>query len=139
VRPSGKVNLLGIALFGALVYGVWYAVTYGPAWLDHGDVKEFVTAAFNAAKSENLGTVKGVLLSKMNDNKNLGWHYEVDEAGVRQRKPGLGVKDEQVVVERNDVTNMITISVEYDRVIELKPLEKEEIKHYFFMKTGPLN
>ena len=137
MRASGKVNLILVLILGALVYGVWWGVSYGPSKMDHFDVKEAIIAGYNQAKTDNVQNVRQTVMNKLNDNT-LGWHYEIDEANVLVRKPGLGIKDEQLTIDKNDVTDMITVSIEYDRVVELKPLEKEEIKHFYFSKTGPL-
>ena len=137
MRPYGKVNLIGVAILAALVYGVWWGITYVPARMDHLDVKESVKAAANQAKTDNEANAKHVLMSKLN-NKDFAWHREEDEAGVLQRKGGLGVKDEQVTLQKDDVTNLITVTVEYTREIELKPFDKVEFKQFYFSYSTPI-
>jgi hypothetical protein len=137
VRASGKVNLIGVVIVGAVAYGGWWLFTYAPAKLDHLDVKEAIIAGYNQAKTDNLGNVRLTIMNKLN-GKDFGWHYEIDEANHRVRKPGLGIKDEQLIIEKNDVTDSITVTVEYDRTIELKPFDKEETKHFYFSKVGPI-
>jgi hypothetical protein len=137
VRASGKVNLLGVAILAGLTVLVWWCITYVPVHMDHLEVKEAVKAAANQAKTDNEKNAWGVLISKMN-YKTLGWHREEDEAGVLVKKGGLGVKDEQVTVEKNDVTNLITVTVEYTREIERWPFKNPEFKKFYFQHTTPL-
>jgi hypothetical protein len=138
VIPRGKINLVGVGILLVLVYVVWWAVTYGPARLDHFDVKEHVIAAFNQAKTDNMLNVRGALISKLN-GKTLGWHMAEDESGNLVRKPGLGIKEEQMIIDRDEVNGTITVTVEYDRLVELKPFKKTEVKHFIASHTGPIH
>lgn len=139
MRPHGKVNLVGLVILGGLAYGVWWAVTYVPARMDHLDVQEAVKSTYNAARGGNeleLQT-RATLLAKLND-KTLGWHMAEDESGNLVRKPGLGIKDEQITLVRDEVTNLYTVTVEYDRLIFLKPFNKQELKHFVATYSGPI-
>lgn len=138
MHPRGKINVIGVVLLCAGVYGGWWGFTYLPARLDHLDVKEAVKAAYSQAKVQNLAEVRNTLMAKVN-HKSLGWHMAEDEAGNLVRTPGLGIKDEAVTIEKNEVTGTITVNVEYDRLIELKPFDKKEIKHFIATFTGPIH
>lgn len=139
MRPSGKVNLVGVAMLAGLTFGVWWLVTFAPSRLDHLDVKEHVKAAYNAAKAgtEAENQTRGTLLTKLNA-KTLGWHMAEDESGNPVRRDGLGIKDEQIVITRDEVTGLLTVTVEYDRVIDRWPLKTQQIKHFVATHTGPL-
>ena len=51
----------------------------------------------------------------------------------------LGLTDEQIVIERDTVNRLVTITVEYDREIQLKPFPgKTKIIHFVEQKSGPL-
>jgi hypothetical protein len=138
VHPRGKVNLIGVVILAAAVYGGWWAWTYVPSRMDHLDVKEAVKSAYNQAKIQNMHEVRSTLFLKLND-KTLGWHMAEDEAGNLVRKEGLGVKDEQIIIEKNEVTGTISVSVEYDRLILLKPFDKQETKHFIATFSGPIH
>ena len=135
MRPYGKVNLIGLVIVFAVVYGIWWGAMYGPAYLDNIDVKAGVTASLAVAKQDNDEAVKNTILLATN-GKALGWHHETAEDGTVIKKPGLGIAREQVFVERNDATQMITVRLEYDREIELNPFDKIDWKHFVVEMSG---
>lgn len=136
MRPTGKVNLVGVAILAALVFAGWYGFTYSPAYMDNLDAEKAVEAGFNAMKSANDNQVRAEVLARLNA-RTLGWHREEDEAGNLVKKEGLGIKPEQIFIERDDVNNTATVRVTYIREIERWPLEGSVTKEYTVEKVGP--
>jgi hypothetical protein len=48
----------------------------------------------------------------------MGSHVETDSWGVERVVPGLGLTDEQIVIERSRITDNVLIEVTYQREVE---------------------
>lgn len=135
VRPYGKVNLIGLGIAAVVLYGFWWLFQYGPAYLDNLDVKEAADAALAVAQNKGSDDMLRNTILVRTNVKTLGWHREEDEAGNLVRKEGLGLKPENITIDRDDSTGMITLRVEYDREIELKPFDKVEFRRFVVQKS----
>ena len=123
VRPSGKVNLIGVVILGAIAYGIWWVVTFSGVYLDNIDVRDAVEGAYNESGRKDDATLISIMKNQLNLST-LGKHEETDEFGVTSEKGGLGLTDENFTISRDDVTKRITITIQYQRKVSLKPLKK---------------
>ena len=119
-RPTGKVNPIGVLLIAGILFGIYYIVMFGGAYLDNMDVMEAEAAAFNSfghfPEERIRAEFKGAL-------DKIGTHRELNQDGDLVEVRGLGVADEQITLERGP-DEMIVIHVDYDREIQLKPSQK---------------
>jgi hypothetical protein len=135
MRPTGKVNFLALLFMGAIAAGLFYGINYGPAYVDNLEVREAVVSAYNQAKNTNDPNLRIFIKEKV---RKFGTHKEYDNFGQMQELPGLGLKDEQILIERDTVNKTVTITVEYEREIELKPLKRSKTLRFIETKSGPL-
>lgn len=119
MRAAGKTNI-GMLLFLVVVAGaIFVAAKLVPVYVDHMDVVEAVDATFNlAGRNNNDGILRGEIRSR---TMRMGNHVEVDSWGVEQVVPGLGLTDEQIVIERSRITDNVKIEVTYEREVDFSP------------------
>jgi hypothetical protein len=112
------VKNVGVLLVLAAVASVIYvAAKVVPFYVDHMDVTEAVEATFNlAGRNINDGILRGEIRSRTG---RMGSHIETDTWGVNHVVPGLGLTDEQIVIERSRITDNVSIEVTYQREVEL--------------------
>lgn len=134
---SGKVNVVSLLLVVAVVVGIWAAIGIAPAYLDNFDVEEAVASAVNSAAKGGWSDeqLANQILGKLN---RVGTHWGEDSFGNQTELPGLGLTPENVTIERDMVANRITIAVEYDRAMKLKPLERRVEIHFASQREGTL-
>lgn len=119
-----------------IVGGAIYAgVIFIPVWADNFDVKEALAAAYNSASREPDEALRAKIRWML---RNTGTHKEDDGYGNIVVKPGLGISDEDIVIERNGVTNTISISLDYRREVRLKPTKKTVTLNFSESRQGPL-
>lgn len=133
-HPSGKVSLSGL-LFVALLAGVVYAgVMFAPLYVDNFDVKDAVAVAHNhAAKGGDDASLRDIIIERTG---RMGTHWETDKFDRDYLAPGLGLKPEQITIERSTVTPRVLIRVDYVRRVRLKPLDRVETVHFRVEKDG---
>lgn len=136
---SGKVNPVSILLLLAAVGGGWWMFTYLPIHWDHLSVREAVDSAAAEYLVAGEDTAKRKLLARLNrltaGGETIGWHFETDEEGNEERVPGLGLTEDNVTIEWDEANKQVTVRVEYDRVVELKPLEDRKTVHFSAEKS----
>lgn len=137
MRPHGKVNLIAVVILGAIAYGIWWVITFSGVYLDNIDVKDAVEGAYNESNRKDDVTTAGTIIAKTNLST-LGNHEEDDGYGTITTKGGLGLKDENITVVRDEVLKRITITVQYQRKVELKPLKKVKFVKFRVVKDGPI-
>lgn len=137
MRASGKVNLLAVVILGGVAYGIWWVVTFSTIYLDNLDVKDAVEAGYNMSNRLPDPDVMGVIFQKVNSSA-VGNHEEDDGFGTITKKPGLGLKDDNIVITRDDVSKTIKITVEYTRKVELKPTSKVKYVPFRVVREGPI-
>ncbi len=135
VKPSGKISITLVLLLAGLVYGGWWVFTWGQIYLDHLEVKDAVAAAANQLKQVDDKDVVFQLVQRLNA-PNLGTHKELDDRNREVVKGGLGIKPEDIVIERNRETKKGTVTVSYSREVELKPMQKIGKKYFVVTRTG---
>ncbi len=140
MRPSGKINLLAVVIVAALASGLWWIINYASAYLDNLDVRDAVRGAYNSAWHMPDSQLQFEIKNKVNSSQ-VGWHEEEDKFGVMQKQRGLGITDDQIVIERDEVNNTIHISVSYKRKVYLWPwFNKNNVRWVSFTETknGPI-
>ena len=137
MRPSGKANLLAVVILGAVAYGVWWVVTFSPVYLDNIDVKDAVESAYNLSNRQDDATISGSIIGKVNLST-LGDHEEDDGYGTIKTVGGLGFKDSNIVITRDDVLKRIQIVVEYKRRVLLRPSSKVKFVPFRIVREGPI-
>ena len=134
VRDSGKVSLGTLVLLLLLGGAVYVGALYVPLWVDSLDVREAVAAAHNLA-GRNLNDA--VLRNEIrNRTSEMGTHEETDAYGNTEIVPGLGLTDDQILIERDPVTGSVRIEVEWERVVTLKPTRRQHSFLFRAVKEG---
>lgn len=99
--------------------GIYFVAMVAPLYVDHLDVKEAVVAAHNlAGRNSNDGVLRQEIRLR---TSRMGQHVEKDTWGVEKVVPGLGLTDDQIVIERSSVTQNVRIEVVYEREVQFKP------------------
>ena len=137
VRPSGKVNLIAVVILGALAYGIWWVITFSGIYLDNIDVKDAVEGAYNECNRRDDPSTAGAIMSKTNMGT-LGNHEEDDGYGTIKTVGGLGLKEENITIVRDEATKRISIVVEYTRKVVLKPTSKLKYVKFRVVREGPI-
>jgi hypothetical protein len=132
INPVTYVVLLAVA--GALFYG--YHV--GPLYLDNLEAKDAVGEAWATYLQRGEDYSMNQLLVRLNAKNPGTSHYEVDDEGVESIKPGFGVTKDNVTIEFDEASRMLKVRLEYDRIVEFKPLKKRKIYHLIAEKKGTI-
>jgi len=145
VRPSGAVNPLAVLLGAAFAAAVYWAVIFGPVYLDNMGVREAIDVGFATAHpvESNRGTddeVRAAVLRRINEKPDpVGWHMEEDpKTGEMVEKFGLGLEPDAVTVERDPATSRIRVAVDYSRTVRYKPTQKVRVVSFHVEKEGPI-
>lgn len=110
-------NLGTLAVLAAIALAIYIAAKVVPLYVDNMDVQEAVEAAFNLAGRNNND---GLLRAEIRDRTSrMGSHVETDSWGNDRVVPGLGLTDEQIIIERSRVTENVRIEVTYQREVDL--------------------
>lgn len=133
MRNQGSVNFLGLAMIIGIAAGIYFVVMLAPAYTDNMDVQEALAAAYN---SSNRGdqVMRNVVREKL---RYVGTHKEDDGYGNEKEVQGMGFSDDDVVIDRDDVNNTVTVRIDYVREVELKPFHKILTLHFHPIKSGP--
>ena len=135
MRPYGRINLVGLILLAVVVGGIYAVVMIGPVYADNIDVQEAVNQAFNQIPRNTDETVRVNLREKL---RMVGKHTETDEFNQEKEVPGLGLTDDQIIIERNDPASTVRIEVNYEREVDLKPFNRTIRLDFHPHKEGPI-
>lgn len=135
MNPRGKTDLSTLFWVVVVAAAIYAGVIFIPVYADHFDVKEAVNAAYNAAGKENDAGLRAKMQFML---RNTGTHKETDDFNYTVVKPGLGLTDDQIVIERNDVARTVLIAVDYARDVQLKPTQQVVKLHFSEKKEGPI-
>lgn len=109
-------NLGNLLVLAAIAGAIYVAAKVVPFYVDNMDVQEAVDATFNLARrNSNDGILRAEIRSR---TMRMGTHVETDSWGVDQVVPGLGLTDDQIVIERSPITENVLIEVTYHREVE---------------------
>jgi hypothetical protein len=134
VREAGKTNI-GMLIFLVVIAGaIFVAAKVVPVYVDHMDVVDAVNATFNlAGRNNNDGILRGEIRTR---TMHMGNHVETDSWGVDQVVPGLGLKDEQILIERSRITDNVKIEVTYEREVDFSPFGYKRVMQMRAVKEG---
>ena len=121
-------------MLAAIASVIYVAVKVVPLYVDNLDVKEAVEAAFNLAGRNNND---GILRAEIRERTSrMGSHVETDKWGNDQVVPGLGLTDDQIVIERSRITDNVRIEVTYQREVDLSLFNYVHVLELSALKEG---
>ncbi len=127
-------NLGTLAVLAAIASAIYVAAKVVPLYVDNMDVQEAVEAAFNLAGRNNND---GLLRAEIRDRTSrMGSHVETDSWGNDRVVPGLGLTDEQIIIERSRVTENVRIAVTYQREVDLSLFNYVHVLELSAVKEG---
>ncbi|MBX5481066.1 MAG: hypothetical protein IRZ16_04330 [Myxococcaceae bacterium] len=137
MNARGKVSLgtvFWILILSVVVYCLWMFV---PVYADDFDVRDALAEAINNSNlSDDI--LRASILAKLN-KRSVGWHFETDPVTGEDRVVGgLGLTNDDIVIDRNTVVDHITIRVPYRRVVVLRPTAYRVILNFETQKDGPI-
>lgn len=135
VRDSGKVNVLGLLMLAGIIAGIYFTIMLAPAVTDNMDVQGAVDAAYNQSARDD-DVLRNIIQDKL---RYVGDHEEDDGFGNMKVVKGLGLTDDDIIIDRDGVNDAVTIQVNYSRKIDLKPFNRFLILHFHPMKSGPVH
>jgi hypothetical protein len=139
VQPRGSVNPIGVLMIIGLVCATYWAIIFGPAYLDNMSLKEAADVGIGASKDYHDDGVVQQMLARINHGLDpIGSHTEVAEDGTETVLPGLNLAPENIVVERNENTRRIRISIDYSRDVRMKPTQSIRTLQFHVEKEGPI-
>lgn len=132
--PNVVKNLGMVLLLAAIAGAIYVGAKIAPFYVDNMDVKEAVDAAFNLA---GRNTNDSILRAEIRDRTSrMGSHVETDSWGVDHVVPGLGLTDDQIVIERSRITDNVRIEVTYQREAELSLFNRVHVVELRVVKEG---
>ncbi|MGA9526445.1 MAG: hypothetical protein WBV82_33660 [Myxococcaceae bacterium] len=134
-KPYGKIELGSLVLIAAIVGFVYSAWVFSTPVLDNLDVKEAIDMALNQSRRSDHDLQRLIL----NRLSRVGTHQAVDDFGNEVEEQGLGLTEENVYVERDEVAGTLLIRVSYDRVVQLKPSQHTYTLSFSPEKEGPIS
>lgn len=134
VRNTGKANIGSLVLLAAVAGAIFIAVKVVPHYVDHMDVVEAVEAAHNlSGRNTNDSILRAEIRTR---TSRMGTHVETDSWGVDQVVPGLGLTDEQILIERSPITENVKIEVVYQREVDFSPFGYSRVLEMRAVKEG---
>lgn len=134
VRDSGKVNVIGLLMIVGIVAGLYFGVMLAAPVTDNMDVQGAVDIAYaNSFKDDDV--LRSIIYDKL---RYVGEHREDDGFGNLTVVKGLGLTDDDIEIDRDEVNNTISITVNYAREIELKPFKRIMTMHFHPHKSGTI-
>lgn len=121
-------------LIGVIAGGYW-CVLFLPLYIDHFEVSDAVSAAFNGYGLVSMPTLRTDLESKLKEAK-FATHKEFDMTGTEVEKPGLAVTEINPMIEADEVNKILTVSYRYERVVRLVPTDKIRVIQFVAKKKG---
>jgi hypothetical protein len=133
-HPSGKISFGGLVLLTLVAGGIYLGVMIVPFYVDNLSVKEAVAAAHNqAARTSEDSALRTIILERTSQ---MGNHWERDEFDRDILVPGLGLTEEQILIERSEVTPSVRIQVDYSRRVRFKPTKYVHTLNFRVVKEG---
>jgi len=135
VRPTGRISIGGFFLLIGVIAGGYWCVLFLPLYIDHFEISDAISAAFNAYGIVSGPTLRTDLESKLREVK-FATHKEFDMTGNEVDKPGLAVTEINPMIEADEVNKILTVSYRYERVVRLIPTDKIRVIHFLAKKKG---
>ncbi len=126
-------NRLSTFIFLAVgAVAVYSAILLTESFFDNYEVKQAVAIAHDGARQSGDGVLRAQIL---NGSRQVGSHWEQTGDGNIREVNGLGLKDENVLIQRD--RGSVLIRVNYQRRIRLKPSDLFITLNYNVEKEGP--
>lgn len=108
-KVQGKIDLVGFLLVFMIAFGIYAALMIVPAYLDNFSVSHAVAVGCVLASS---GSSDGKVRTEIRERLRTGGEDAV---------PGLNLTDDQIVIERNEAAQTVSVRVDYARNVKLEP------------------
>lgn len=137
LNTRGRVSLgslFWILLLAGFVYSV---IMFAGPYVDDVEVKDALSKAVNQSNQSDE-FLKAFILSQVND-EDTGSHFQTDPVtGEEIEVPGMGFTNDDIVITRNTVARHISIRVDYERTVILKPTTSRVTMRFSPQKDGPI-
>jgi hypothetical protein len=126
-------NRLSTFIFLAVgAIAVYLAVLLTESFFDNYEVKQAVAIAHDLARQSDDGELRNQILN--GSLHQVGSHWELTRSGELREMNGLGLKDENIFIQRD--RGNVLIRVNYQRRIRLKPSDQFITLNYSVEKEG---
>lgn len=139
VRNNGETNPVAYLLAVVVAAVAFYAWHVGPLYWDNLAAKEAADEAFSVWVLSGEKEAQMRLLNRLNDRSPDTSHYEVDADGVESVKPGYGLTEDNITFIFDEAAKKLTVRIEYDRIVEFKPLKKRKQYHLVAERIGKIS
>src|SRR5579871_5930463 len=103
-------------MLAAIAAAIYSVVFFSGLVIDNSAVGEQIVGAYNQGTFLDDTGIRKFLIQ---ETDRIGDHEVVDEMGNSRIATGLGLKDEDITIERNDVAGTILIRIDYERKVQL--------------------
>lgn len=132
-------TFLGWVLAAALVGGLYSVIMFVPLYVDHWDVEDMGNKTFNQFRDLGIEGVRTYVRDQLN-RVTFMTHEEDDGFGGTKVVDGMGMTDDDILVEFDETTKVLHLHFEYKRVVVLKPTQKQRVfKFVYDKKEKPPN
>jgi hypothetical protein len=138
MRPHGKVDVSLVVFLAAISVAILLIIRVAPYYSDNMDVTQAMAATLTAFQVNPGTTDEDLIASLAMKVSRIGTHVEDDGYGNVSVKEGLGLKREQVTVQRDPARNVAIMRVDYDKVVDLHPIPKKLTLHFHPEKEAPM-
>jgi len=117
-------------MIAALLAAIYWTAMFGPLYLDNLNVKEAAEIGLSGY-AEGADYMRMLTLRRINqqsvNTKPIGSHMEETEDGRVVEVPGLGLTDENVIVDYDEQKRFARITIRYQRTVRLKPTQSKSV------------
>jgi hypothetical protein len=117
-------KLLGYLAVASLVTGLYLAFMFVPIYIDNLDAKDIMNTCFNQYRDMRSPEVLSETLLRQYNSVDWATHVEEDEFGEKKVVNGLGLTSDDLFIEFDERTKILTLRITYSRIVQLKPTEK---------------
>lgn len=135
MNRRGETDWSLMLMIAAAIAAIYCGIIFLPVWADNFDVREAVAAAYNTSGRNDDEKLRELIRER---TKETATHLAVDEFGYAVEKPGLGLTDEQILIERDTVRGQIKVEVKYQRRVKMKPLKRIVRWNFEVKREGPI-
>lgn len=122
----GKIDLVGFLLLVVIASGIYAALMFVPVYIDNLYVSQALTVGSNLA---SRGFTEDKVRMEIRERLRNGGDNAV---------PGLNLTDDQIVIERNETTQMVSVRLDYARNVRLEPFDRIVRLAFHLKKDSPL-
>jgi len=122
----GKIDLVGFLLLIVIASAIYAAFTFVPVYIDKFSVSHALAVGCNlAAKGFSDDKVRAEIRERL-------------RAGGADAVEGLYLTDDQIVIDRNETVQTVSVRVDYARAVKLVPLDKIVGLAFHLKRDAPL-